>query len=207
MPNTGEKSPEEWRSIVDQYERLRDLERPDFLHALQQMIGILRRDAATLYRAAIRLEIRASAGEVIALSDLGADGVRRRLTTRGHGAGHLRFTEGFLDRLAPQVTLHPDPLRTQAWWLDVAAENTAVWIEIYLGRQQDLRQHTRGRPRSVGLDFLIGQTLGCRLSEVARRLVDARVLPERESDHDDLLAQWKQALKRARTRYRRRGAR
>ena len=80
----------------------------------------------------------------------------------------------------------------------------AAWIDTYHERQRDLREHARGRPRSVGLTFLVDQTLECRPSEVARRLVEARVLPERESEHDDLQAQWLQLLKRARTRFRRR---
>jgi hypothetical protein len=54
VPKTGEKSPVEWRSIIDEYERYRDLERPDFRHGLQRMIEDLRRDAATLYRAALQ---------------------------------------------------------------------------------------------------------------------------------------------------------
>jgi len=38
--------------------------------------------------------------------------------------------------------------------------------------------------------------------EIAEQLVEAGVLPERESEDGDLRAQWKQALKRARRRYR-----
>jgi len=204
VPDLGEKPPEEWRWIFEQYDRLRELERPRVLPMLRALIRWLQYDAETLYRAALRLQIGAPAGEVVTLSNLGAGGVRERLAVRGFDARYLLFTEGYLDRLAAQLALTVEALRDQAWWLDVAAESVAAWIDTYHERQRDLREHARGRPRSVGLTFLVDQTLECRPSEVARRLVEARVLPERESEHDDLQAQWLQLLKRARTRFRRR---
>lgn len=204
MPDLGEKPPEEWRWIFEQYDRLRELERPRVLPMLRALIRWLRHDAQILHRAALRLQIGAPAGEVATLSNLGASGVRARMAERGFEPRYLLFTEGHLDRLAAQVALTVEALRDQAWWLDVAAESVAAWIDTYHERQRDLREHARGRPRSPGLAFLVDETLECRPSEVARRLVEARVLPERESAHDDLQAQWLQLLKRARTRFRRR---
>jgi len=204
VPDLGEKPPEEWRWIFEQYDRLRELERPRVLPMLRALILWLQYDAETLYRAALQLQIGAPAGEVVTLSNLGAGGVRERLAVRGFDARYLLFTEGHLDRLAAQLALIVEALRAQAWWLDVAAESVAAWIETYHERQRELRAHARGRAPSVGLAFLVDQTLECRPSEVARRLVEARVLPEREGEHDDLQVQWLQLLKRARTRFRRR---
>ncbi len=195
---------EQWRSIIDEYVCLRDLERSRFMEEMRRLLEDLRRDSATLYTAAILREIQAPVDE-LKLSDFGASGIRRRLTANGHTARHLRFTRNHLNNLEEQVVMDSWSLRTQAWWLDVAAGDVAVCIDLYLARREQLRRHGRGRAPSVGLDFLIAGTLDCKPSEIADRLANAKIMPESESDHDDPAAQWKQHLKRARTRYRKRG--
>jgi hypothetical protein len=100
VPDLGEKPPEEWRWIFEQCDRLRELERPRVLPMLRALILWLQYDAETLYRAALRLQIGAPAGEVVTLSNLAANGVRERLAVRGFDERYLLFTEGHLDRLA-----------------------------------------------------------------------------------------------------------
>ncbi len=114
VPDLGEKPPEEWRWIFEQYDRLRELERPRVLPMLRALILWLQYDAETLYRAALRLQIGAPAGEVVTLSNLAASGVRERLAVRGFDARYLLFTEGYLDRLAAQLALTVEALRDQA---------------------------------------------------------------------------------------------
>lgn len=202
-PPRTEGSASWWRHVIGEYERLRDLERTDFQHDLRRLIVDLKRDASVLYRAALRLEVRAGLGE-LKLTDYSVSAIRRRLAASKFDKRLLRFTDDYLgkleDRLVPQVK----PLRWQAWWLDAAAELPGVWIEIYERRRDELRQRPLGRAPSVGLDYLIGTTLEFKTTEIAARLVDAKVLPERENDENDLLAQWKGHLKTARQRYRRR---
>ena len=64
--------------------RLRDLERPAFMQEARQLIEDLRRDATTLYRFALRLEIRARTPDVD-LAAFGASTIRRRLVARSYG--------------------------------------------------------------------------------------------------------------------------
>jgi hypothetical protein len=45
VPDAGEKSPEEWRWTFEQYDQLRDLERPRVLPMLRALILRLRHDA------------------------------------------------------------------------------------------------------------------------------------------------------------------
>lgn len=196
----------EWRNVVEQYRRQRDLEHPESMRAVTQLRDELRHDARTLYRTALRLQadVEVDVLEPINLADYTASSIRRRLASR-HDELRLRFTEGVLDDLAEEITLKPTSLRSQAWWLDVAAEMVQIWIEVYLARREALRGRARGRAPSVGLDFLIRATLAYGPSEIADRLLDAGVHPEREAeDHDDPRAQWMNLLKRARTRHRQR---
>ena len=59
MSDLGEKPPEEWRWIFEQYDRLRELERPRVLQTLRGLVGWLRYDADTLSadRCVLRQEV------------------------------------------------------------------------------------------------------------------------------------------------------
>jgi len=193
----------QWRGIISMYQVLHEMENPDSMRELEAMVADLRRDSAALNQRALRLEIEVD-GPDLKLADFGANAIRRRLTAAGYQERHLRLTEGYLDGLADRVTNERGQLRSQAWILDLAAERAIAWFEIYRERRDEIRKHSKGRPRSVSGDFLVEQTLHCKLSEVAQHLVEAKAIPDREADYDDPAEQWAQALKRARSRYRER---
>lgn len=197
---------QQWRDIIETYRRHRDLERPDFLATQQRLLEDLRREVRPLYRVALRLQAEFLIDVIgpFKPSDYSGTNIRRRLDAKGYTWQNLRYTEDALDRLTDEVAMKPAFLRRQAWWLDVAAEQVAVWIEISQTKRAELRAHASGRTPSVASDYLIGATMNHGPTEIADRLVAADVIPEREAEHDDVRAQWIGYLKKARQRYRNR---
>jgi len=180
---------------------------------MRRFVEDLKKDSAALYLAALRQQVRAALPDDFKAADYSARAIRRRLAASEFTERHLRFTDNFLDRLEAEVLPEAPSLRKQAWWLDVSAELVNVWTATYERRRDELAAMVRearqpststrkARGPSVGLDCFISNTLECSTADIAEKLMEADVFPERENDENDPIAQWKETLRRARQRYR-----
>jgi hypothetical protein len=95
-------------------------------------------------------------------------------------------------------------LRLQAERLLEGAARVQRYVDHYKSRLKTIKRYSETTNISVATHDLLwaAEPWNVDVSDIADRLVAAKVLPTRESDHDDLHVQWCSSLGRARRKWR-----
>ena len=179
---------------------LRLLERKAARAIAQKLQRALDAEALAIFHVARRLELEVL--EELPKKLYSKTAIIARLREQEFTPRH-EVLSGHLGRLVEGLRKDPRRWYEQAKTLLDAASRVEAHLRMHDTMTRNLRRRQQGRPPSVAIDFLLDMTADWSItaSDLASRLVAARINPERETD-EDVTVQWKGAIKRARSRRR-----
>lgn len=188
----------DWRQVIEQFVVMRALERKEFRLSARKFQRILESEAIAVFRIARSLEM---GHESVPKKEFLRTMILARLRDEGFTPRHYLLS-GHLDRLYETTGNSPRRWYEQAKTLIDAAMRVQTRLQIHDVLVRNLRRRDLGRPPSVAMDLLLDMTNEWDVTalEIAERITKAKVNPEREIDDDDVIEQWRNVIKRARSR-------